>query len=129
MSKRMRITISIEDEEGKTITTRESAMPYMGEEPDADAEAVLSERILLQPALGTLSKREVDKFVEYAKGQGTGMPFNSMEMGILAAGRKDIQNGLAEILNSLKLEKPDCPECGESMDNNGRGKKTLDRCR
>ena len=123
MSKKIQITVSIIDEEGKAVTVKESTMPYVGERPDVDAEAILSEQIGIQPALDALSKREVDKFVEYAKGQGTGMPFNSMEMGILAAGRKDMQNGLAEILNSLKLEKPDCPECGESMDNNGRGKK------
>ena len=76
MGRKVRITVSIEDEEGNSITTRESAMPYMGETPDADAEAILTEQIRLQPALGALSKREVDKFVAYAKGQGTGMPFN-----------------------------------------------------
>lgn len=51
------------------------------------------------------------------------MSFDSMEMGILAAGRKDMQNGLAEILDSLKHGEQVCPECDEKMDNRGRGKK------
>jgi len=69
------------------------------------------------------TSREVDKFVAYAKGQGSGMSFDSMEAGILAAGRKDIQNGLTEILNSMKFDKPSCLECKEGMDNRGFGKK------
>jgi hypothetical protein len=72
-----------------------------------------------------LSNRELDKFIAYAKEQGTTMSFDSMEMGILAAGRKDTQNGLTEILDSLKFDKPTCPEpeCGNGMENRGRGKK------
>ena len=125
MNKKVRITISIEDENGKTLATRENAVPYVGENPDVDAEAILSEKRELMPTFGALSNREVDKFVAYAKGQGTGMPFDAMEMGVLAAGRRDMQNGLNEILDSLKLDKPTCPDCGEEMDNNGRGKKKL----
>ena len=123
MNNKLRITITIEDENGKTITTRENTVPYIGESPDVDAEAILAERKELQPSLGALSKREIDKFVAYAKEQGTILPFDAMESGILAAGRRDMQNGLSEIVNSLKFEKPDCPECGEGMDNFGRSKK------
>jgi hypothetical protein len=123
MSKKLRITVTIEDEEGKTITTNESAVPYIGETPEADVAAVLSEYNGLQPTLGMLSNRELDKFITHAKMQGTEMPFDAMEMGVLAAGRKDMQNGLAEILNSLKFGKPSCSECEEKMDNNGRSKK------
>jgi len=96
---------------------------YKVENPGIDVEAILSENKELTPILGLLPKREVDKFVTYAKEQGTKMPFDSMEMGILAAGRKDMQNGLAEIVDSLKFDKPTCPECGEEMDDRGRGKK------
>jgi hypothetical protein len=123
MNKKLRITVTIEDEDGKTIATNENALPYMGENPDADVAAILSEHNAIQPALGALSNRELDRFIALAKSQGTKMPFDTMEMGILAAGRKDMQNGLAEVLNSLKFDKPDCSECNEGMYNNGRGKK------
>jgi len=77
----------------------------------------------LLPVLGEMKAREVDKFVAYAKEQGTKMPFEQMEQGILAAGRKDMQNGLAELLNSLSFTKPDCLECDEKTENRGRSKK------
>ena len=96
---------------------------YKAENPGVDVDAILSKQNELYPILRRLSTRELDRFVEYAKEQGTKMPFDSMEMGILAAGRKDMQNGLAEIVNSLKFEKPICPECDEVMDNRGRSKK------
>jgi len=104
---------------------RKAIEQYKAENPGADVEALLTGQAGLIPALGQMSSREVDKFVAYAKGQGTRMPFDSMEMGILAAGRKDMQNGLAEILNTLKFDKPECSECGEAMDNRGRSKKKL----
>jgi len=66
-----------------------------------------------------------EKFIDYAKEQGSKMAFGSMEMGIITAGRKDMQNGLAEILNAIDLGKPCCPECGEGMANRGRSKKKL----
>ena len=93
------------------------------ENPDVDVDAILSAQNEMYPTLRLLAGRELDKFVAYAKEQGTEMPFGSMEMGVLAAGRKDMQNGLAEILNSLKFEKPECPECEEGMDNRGRSEK------
>ena len=96
---------------------------YKTENPDVDVEAALSEHKELLPVLGLLPNMELGRFVAYAKGQGTKMPFDEMEMGVLAAGRKDMQNGLAEILGSLKFNKPACPECDESMDDRGRGKK------
>ena len=96
---------------------------YKAENPDVDVEAILSEHKDLLSILGMMPKREVDKFVAYAKGQGTKMTFGSMEMGILAAGRKDMQNGLAEIADSLKFDKPVCPECDQEMENRGRSKK------
>jgi hypothetical protein len=123
MNKRMQIAISIIDEDGKTVASNESAVPYIGENPEADIVAILSEHNSLRPALDASSNRELEKFIKLAKSQGTKMPFASMEMGILAAGRKDMQNGLAEVLNSLGFDKPDCPECNEGMVNNGRGKK------
>ena len=86
-------------------------------------EALLREQKRLSPALGQISSRELDKFVAYAKEQGVKMPFASIEMGIVAAGRKDMQNGLAEILNTIEMAKPACPECGEEMNNRGRSKK------
>ena len=98
--------------EGKTIN------------PDIDADTSNEhEGEQLLPLLGQASARELDKFVSYAKEQGTKMPFDLMEKGILAAGRKDMQNGLTEVLNSLKFEKPVCPECDEGMDDRGLSKK------
>ena len=83
---------------------------YKAENPGIDVDAIMTTHNELYPTLKLLSNRELDKFVTYAKEQGTAMPFDSMEMGILAAGRKDMQNGLAEIVNSLKFEKPTCSE-------------------
>ena len=98
---------------------------YKAENPGLDVDAILSAQNELYPTLKRLSSRELDKFVTYAKGQGTQMPFDSMEMGVLAAGRKDMQDGLAEIVNSLKFEKPNCSDCDEGMVNRGRSKKKL----
>jgi len=98
---------------------------FKTENPGVDVEALLSEQNVLLPGLGPFSNREVDKFVTHAKEQGVKMHFDSIEMGILAAGRKDMQNGLAEILNAMDLGKPNCMECDEGMDNRGRSKKKL----
>jgi hypothetical protein len=98
---------------------------YEAENPDVNVETILSAQAGMLPLLRRLSNSEVGKFVEYAKEQGTKMPFDSMEMGILSAGRIDMQNGLAEIANSLKFGKQNCQECDEGMDNRGRGKKKL----
>jgi predicted site-specific integrase-resolvase len=98
---------------------------YKAENPDIDVEAILSEDQGLLPILGLLKNREVDKFVAYAKEQGTRMPFDAMEMGILAAGRKDMQTGLAEILDSLKFDKPICSKCDDKKVDRGRSKKKL----
>ena len=98
---------------------------FKAENPDLDVEALLSEQNGLPSAYKKISNREIDKFIDYAKEQGIKMPFDSMEMGIIAAGRKDMQNGLAEILNAIDPGKPSCPECGEGMDNRGRSKKKL----
>ena len=95
------------------------------ENPGVDVDAILTAKDPLYPTLIRLSNSELDKFIAYAKEQGTAMPFDSMEMGILAAGRRDMQNGLAEILDSLKFEKPICPECDDGMKDKGRGKKKL----
>jgi hypothetical protein len=96
---------------------------YKAENPDIDVEAILSEQKELLPIMRLLPNRELDKFISYAKEQGTKMPFQAMEMGVLNAGRKDMQNGLAEILDSLKFDKSVCAECNEEMDNRGRSKK------
>jgi len=96
---------------------------YKAENPGVDVEAMLSEQKELLPILGLLPNRELDKFIAYAKEQGTSMSFDAMEMGILAAGRKDMQNGLADLANSLKFEKSDCPECDAKMIDRGRFKK------
>jgi len=72
----------------------------------------------------TLSCSELKKFIEYAKEQGTNMLFRDMENGVLEAGRKDMQTGLSEILNSLSFDKPTCSECGEGLTNKGKQKKT-----
>jgi hypothetical protein len=98
---------------------------YKVENPDIDVDAILAEHEGELPLLGSLPHRELDKFITYAKQQGTKMPFDSMEKGVLAAGRKDMQNGLSELLNSLKFDKTKCSECGEEMDNRGRSKKKL----
>jgi hypothetical protein len=96
---------------------------YKAENPDIDVEALLSGQKELLPVLRLLPNRELDRFVAHAKEQGTKMPFQAMEMGVLVAGRKDMQSGLAEILNSIKSGKPVCPECSEGMDDRGRSKK------
>jgi hypothetical protein len=89
---------------------------FKEENPGVDAETLLS---------GQLSRGEVGKFVNYAKEQGVKMPYDSIEMGILAAGRRDMQNGLTEILNAIDPGRPTCAECDEEMWNRGRGKKKL----
>ena len=66
---------------------------------------------------------ELQKFIKQAKEQGIKMPFEKMEMGVLAAGRRDMENGLTEILNSLEFNKPTCSECDGGMNNRGRSKK------
>ena len=98
---------------------------FKTENPGVDVEALLSEQKGLPPRFGELSNSEVNKFVANAKEQGVKMPFELMEKGILAAGRKDMQNGLAEILNAIELGKPNCMKCDEGMDNRGRSKKKL----
>ena len=98
---------------------------YKAENPNVDVESILSTQNELFSILRQLSSREIDKFVAHAKEQGTKMPFASMEAGILDAGRKDMQNGLTEILNSLKFEKPICLECDEGLNNRGRSKKKI----
>ena len=84
---------------------------FNAENPCVDVDALLSEHSELISALRRLSRREVDKFVAYAKEKGTAMTSDAMEMGILAAGRKDMQDGLLEIFSSLKFETPICSEC------------------
>jgi len=96
---------------------------YKSANPDVDVEAILSEQKKFLPVLDHLSNRELDKFVTYAKNQGTEMSFHDIENGVLAAGRKDMQNGLTEILDSIKFESSVCPECNKKMENRGRSKK------
>ena len=109
----------------KVAETLSVIKQYKAENPGIDVDAILSSQNELYPLLKHMSNREIDKFVAFAKEQGTKMSFDSMEMGILAAGRKDMQSGLSEVLNSLKFDKPECPECGGEMANNGRSKKKL----
>lgn len=104
-------------------TVSDAINQYKTENPDADVESILSEQEELGASIGRLSTRELDRFVEYAKKQGTSMRFDAMEMGILDAGRKDMQKGLAEILNSLEFGKQTCPECDTGMENRGHSKK------
>ena len=96
---------------------------YKTANPNVDVEEILSGHKELLPVLGLLPNRELNKFIAYAKEQGTKMSFGAMETGILAAGQKDMQSGLAEIVNSLKFDKPLCSECGEELDNRGLSKK------
>jgi hypothetical protein len=99
---------------------------YKAENPDVDVDAILSGQNSQNELFSTMrqsSSRELEKFIALAKEQGTKMPFAAMETGVLFAGRKDMQNGLAEILNSLRFDKPTCSECGEEMDDRGRRKK------
>ena len=114
--------LGISDEAASNIA-QAAIEQYKAKNPNAGEDAITSEHKELLPVMGLISNRELDKFIKYAKEQGTKMPFDSMEMGVLAAGRKDMQNGLAEILNSLEFDKPDCSICGEEMDNRGRSKK------
>jgi len=110
----------------KINTTINTAIEqYKAENPDIDVDAILAKQERTLASLGSLPNREMDKFIAYAKEQGKMMSFSSMEQGILAAGRKDMQNGLTELLNSLKFKKTNCLECGGEMDNRGRHKKKL----
>jgi len=102
---------------------------YKSKNPDIDVEAFLSEQKELLPIPVLLPNRELDKFMIYAKGQGTKMSFQAMEIGILTAGRKDMQNGLAELLDSMAFDQPVCSECNEKMENRGRNKKNSDQRR
>jgi hypothetical protein len=96
---------------------------YRVKYPDADIESIFSPYEEMLPVLELLRTSELSKFVNYAKEQGTKMTFSEMELGVVAAGRKDMQKGLEEIADSLKFENPKCPECGEKEDNRGRSKK------
>ena len=126
----MKITINdvsatIKNANEAANTANKAIEQFKIENPGVDVEALLSGQKVPPPGFDQISSREVDKFVAYAKEQGVKMPFDSMEMGIIAAGRKDMQNGLAEILNAIDPGKPACQECDEGMDNRGRGKKKL----
>jgi hypothetical protein len=107
----------------KINETRFAIDQYKAENPNIDVEALLSEQKDLLPILGLLPNRELDKFISYAKKQGTKMSFHEMEKGVLAAGREEMQSGLAEILNILEFDTPVCPECNKKMRNRGRSKK------
>ena len=114
-------------EEEATKFAQNTTEQVKDKNPDDKAETLTADQKELLPKIGQISSQEVRKFVAYAKEQGTKMSFDSMEMGILAAGRKDMQNGLAEILDSIKFDKPKCPECNEKLDNRGR-KKNHNQC-
>ena len=96
---------------------------FKTENPGIKVETLISEAKGLPCEFGQISSSEVNKFVAYAKEQGMKMQFDSIEMGILEAGRKDMKNGLAEVLNSMDTDRPICSGCNEEMDNRGRGKK------
>jgi predicted peroxiredoxin len=96
---------------------------YKIENPGVDIEMLLAEQKCLPLEFSQIRRREVDKFVKHAIKQGVKMPFDTMEMGIIAAGRKDVQNGLSEILNTINPDKPTCHECNERMEDRGRSKK------
>ena len=115
--------MTINDVTAKILEAYDAIEQYKIENPEVDVEAILHEQNELLAKMRQLSSRELDKFVAYAKEQGTKMPFDSIEMGVLDAGRRDMRNGLAEILDSLEFEKPTCLECDEAMDNRGRSKK------
>jgi len=91
--------------------------------PNVDLASLSPEGTEIQAILEKAQARELEKFVTYAKQQGTSMSFDAMEMGVLNAGRKDMQNSLAEIVDSLKFERPVSSEDGEKMDHKGRSKK------
>ena len=96
---------------------------YKANNPNVDVDAILAEYDGLLLNMVKLRKRELDTFVAYAKEQGTKMPFEAMETGVLDAGRKDMRNSLTEILDSVGFERPVCPECEEEMMDRGRSKK------
>jgi len=126
----MKITINdvsaiIKNANEATSNANKAIEQFKSENPGVDVEALLSEHERLAPTLGQISSRELDKFVAYAKEQGVKMSFDSIEMGVVAAGRKDMQNGLSEILNTIDTDKPACPVCDEEMNNRGRSKKKL----
>ena len=78
------------------------------------------------PEIMKLSREsELNKFIEHAIEQGTNMPFSAMERGVLAAGRMDMQNGLSEIADKLKIGKPSNGECDDTLENRGRSKKKI----
>jgi len=96
---------------------------YKKENPDVDVEDILSKQEEYIPAFEQLKNSELAKFVAYAKEQGIRMSFDAMERGVLDAGRKDMQNSLTEITDSLKFDRPVCPECNKEMENRGKSKK------
>ena len=81
-------------------SANEAIEQYKKENPGVDVELLLSEQRSQALECGEIARSELDKFILYAKKQGMKMPFDAMETGILAAGRKDMQNGLSEILNT-----------------------------
>ena len=93
--------------------------------PDVDIDKILSVHEELRSVLGHVQNLELAKFAAYAKEQGTRMSFGEMEMGVLDAGRKDMQNTLTDIAESLKFDTPTCSEDGTNMRDCGLVKKNL----
>jgi len=98
---------------------------FQAANPDVDIASLLTDGTDVQAILEKTRALELEKFVTYAKRQGTNMSFSDMEMGVLNAGRKDMQNSLTEIVDSLKFERPVSTEDGVKMEDKGRGKKKL----
>jgi uncharacterized protein (UPF0264 family) len=96
---------------------------FKAENPDVDINEILLEHKELKSVFEHVRNQELAKFTAYAKEQGTRMSFSEMEMGILAAGRKDMQNSLAELAESLKFDTPVCSEDGTNMRDCGLVKK------
>jgi hypothetical protein len=115
--------ISITEISAMINNTHNAIEQFKKENPGVDVEAVLAEQQELPQALRKISGGELKKFIAYAKCQGIKMPFDAIEMGILTAGRRDMRDGLAEILNAIDFDKPICVGCAKNMTNRGRNKK------
>ena len=82
----MKITIT--DVKEIINKANEAIEQYKKENPGVDVESLLSEQRSQPLECGEIARSELDKFISYAKKQGMKMPFDAMETGILAAGRK-----------------------------------------
>ena len=96
---------------------------FRAKHPDADVDRILAGHGELRSTLAAARSGELGRYIDHAKEQGTKIPFRELEAGVLEAGRRDMRDGLAEVMDSIRFDAPVDAESGEKMANHGRAKK------